>query len=50
VAFLSVLSSPFMLFWPEIIEAIAGIAISVALVPPAVLVGIGLANLDAHLF
>lgn len=50
VAFFSGLAGTFALFWPEIIEAIAGIAISVALVPPAVLVGIGLENLDAHLF
>ncbi len=46
VAFFSGLAGTFTFFWPEIIEAIAGIAISVALIPPVVLIGLGLANFD----
>jgi len=50
IAFFSGLAGTFAFFWPDIIEAIAGISIAVALVPPTVLVGIGLANADQHLF
>ena len=46
VAFFSGLAGTFAYFWPGIIEAIAGIAISVALIPPVVMVGIGLAKWD----
>lgn len=46
VAFFSGLAGTLAFFWPKIIEAVAGIAISVALIPPVVMVGIGLANLD----
>jgi len=49
VAFISGLAGTFAYFWPGIIEAIAGIAISVALIPPVVMVGIGLANWDVSL-
>jgi len=46
VAFFSGLGGTFAYFWPGIIEAIAGIAISVALIPPVVIIGIGLAKWD----
>jgi len=46
VAFFSGLVGTFAFFWPDIIEAVAGIAISVALIPPVVMVGIGIANWD----
>ena len=36
-------------FSPKVHEAIAGIAISVALVPPVAMLGIGIANRDAGL-
>ena len=49
VAFFSGLAGTFAYFWPGIIEAIAGIAISVALIPPVVMVGIGLARWDMPL-
>lgn len=51
VAFFSGLVGTFMFFWPERnVEAIVGIAISVALIPPVVLIGVGLANIDYYLF
>jgi len=46
VAFFSGLGGTFAYFWPGIIEAVAGIAISVALIPPVVIIGIGLAKWD----
>jgi uncharacterized hydrophobic protein (TIGR00271 family) len=49
VAFLSGLAGTFAFFWPGIVEALAGIAISVALVPPVVMLGIGLAELNVPL-
>jgi len=49
VALFSGLAGTFAYFWPEVIEAIAGIAISVALIPPVVLVGVGIANFDPGL-
>jgi len=49
VALFSGLTGTFAYFWPAIIEAIAGIAISVALIPPIVLIGIGIANFDSQL-
>ena len=49
VAFFSGLAGTFAYFWPGIIEAIAGIAISVALIPPVVMVGIGFARWDMPL-
>jgi len=49
VAFFSGIAGTFAFFWPDIVEAIAGIAISVALIPPIVIVGIGLATRDASL-
>lgn len=36
----------FCFFWPDISESVVGIAISVALVPPVVLVGVGLSQND----
>ncbi|CAN5348094.1 hypothetical protein BH10BAC1_BH10BAC1_03760 [soil metagenome] len=49
VAFFSGLAGTFAFFWPDIIEAVTGIAISVALVPPVVLAGIGLSRWDLSL-
>jgi uncharacterized hydrophobic protein (TIGR00271 family) len=49
VAFLSGVAGTFAFFWPRIVEALAGIAISVALVPPAVMLGIGIAELNSEL-
>lgn len=49
IAFFSGLAGTFAFFWPDIIEAIAGIAISIALIPPVVLIGIGLATLDLQI-
>jgi uncharacterized hydrophobic protein (TIGR00271 family) len=49
VALFSGLVGTFAFFWPDIIEALAGIAISVALIPPIVLVGIGIANAEYSL-
>ena len=49
VAFLSGLAGTFAFFWPGIVEALAGIAISVALVPPVVMLGIGLAEFNVPL-
>lgn len=50
VAFISGFVCTFATFSPKDIEAIVGIAISVALIPPVVLVGIALTNLDFHFF
>ena len=49
VAFLSGQAGTFAFFWPGIIEALAGIAISVALVPPVVMLGIGISELSGEL-
>jgi uncharacterized hydrophobic protein (TIGR00271 family) len=49
VAFLSGLAGAFAFFWPRIIEALAGIAISVALIPPVVMLGIGISELSREL-
>jgi uncharacterized hydrophobic protein (TIGR00271 family) len=49
VAFLSGLAGTFAFFWPRIIEALAGIAISVALIPPVVMLGIGISELSGEL-
>jgi hypothetical protein len=49
VAFLSGLAGTFAFFWPRIVEALAGIAISVALIPPVVMLGIGIAELSREL-
>lgn len=50
VAVFSGLAGTFAFFWPDIVEAIAGIAISVALIPPVVMIGIGLATQNVVLF
>ena len=42
VAFFSGLAGTYAFFSPKIHEAVAGIAISVALIPPVVMLGIGL--------
>lgn len=49
VALVSGMAGTFAYFWPNILEAIAGIAISVALIPPVVIVGVGLAHQDIGL-
>lgn len=46
VAFFSGIAGTFAFYWPGILEAVTGIAISVALIPPVVLLGIGLAIAD----
>lgn len=46
VAFFSGLGGAFALCWPVTIEAIAGIAISVALIPPVAMISIGIAQFD----
>lgn len=50
VAFFSGLVGTFAFFWPGDLEKIVGIAISVALIPPVVLTGLGIANLDYQFF
>lgn len=49
VAFFTGLGGTFAYFWPGIIETITGIAISVALIPPFVMMGIGIAHWDLSL-
>jgi len=49
VAFVSGLAGTFAYFWPDISEAIAGVAIAVALIPPMVMIGIGIINNDVQL-
>jgi uncharacterized hydrophobic protein (TIGR00271 family) len=49
VAFLSGVAGTFAFFWPQIVEALAGIAISVALVPPVIMLGIGIAEVSSEL-
>jgi uncharacterized hydrophobic protein (TIGR00271 family) len=49
VAFFSGLAGTYAYFSPKIHEAIAGIAISVALIPPVVMLGVGLAEYDSSL-
>jgi uncharacterized hydrophobic protein (TIGR00271 family) len=50
VAFFSGIAGTYAFFSPKIHEAIAGIAISVALIPPVVMLGIALAERSADLF
>jgi uncharacterized hydrophobic protein (TIGR00271 family) len=49
VALLSGMAGTFAFFWPGIVEALAGIAISVALVPPVVMLGIGISEANIPL-
>ncbi|MGB8365524.1 MAG: DUF389 domain-containing protein [Rhizomicrobium sp.] len=49
VALFSGVAGTYAFFSPKVHEAIAGIAISVALVPPVAMLGIGIANRDAGL-
>jgi len=49
VAFLSGVAGTFAFFWPGIVEALAGIAISVALVPPVIMLGIGISEISSAL-
>jgi uncharacterized hydrophobic protein (TIGR00271 family) len=49
VASLSGVAGTFAFFWPGIVEALAGIAISVALVPPVVMLGIGISEANIPL-
>jgi uncharacterized hydrophobic protein (TIGR00271 family) len=50
VAFFSGIAGTYAFFSPKIHEAIAGIAISVALIPPVVMLGIALAERNPDLF
>jgi uncharacterized hydrophobic protein (TIGR00271 family) len=50
VAFFSGIAGTYAFFSPKIHEAIAGIAISVALIPPVVMLGIALAERSTDLF
>lgn len=49
IAFFSGLAGTFSFFWPGIIEAITGIAISIAILPPICMLGIVLANKNGDL-
>jgi uncharacterized hydrophobic protein (TIGR00271 family) len=49
VALFSGMAGTFAFFWPDIISAIVGIGVSVALVPPMVMIGIGLADSNTDL-
>ncbi len=49
IAFFSGVAGTYAFFSPKIHEAIAGIAISVALIPPVVMLGIGIAELHPTL-
>lgn len=49
VALFSGIAGAFAIFWPEILETITGIAISVALIPPVIILGIGLAIWDIQI-
>ena len=49
VAFFSGVAGTYAFYSPKIHEAVAGIAISVALMPPVVMLGIGLAESNASL-
>jgi len=46
IALFSGIAGCFAIYWPKIEEVLVGIAISVALIPPIVLLGIGIAQLD----
>lgn len=46
VAFFSGMVATFSLFWPKFKKSLVGVAIAIALIPPIVLVGIGLTNFD----
>jgi uncharacterized hydrophobic protein (TIGR00271 family) len=49
VALFSGIAGAFAVFWPKIIETLTGIAISVALIPPVIILGIGLALWDMQI-
>jgi uncharacterized hydrophobic protein (TIGR00271 family) len=49
IAFFSGVAGSFALFWPKIKQSLVGVAISVALIPPIVLCGIGLTQVDKTL-
>lgn len=46
VAMLSGVAGTFAYYWPRISEAITGVGISVALMPPFVMLGVALGNMD----
>jgi len=46
IAFFSGIAGAFSLYWPKAEKSLVGVAISVALIPPIVLCGIGLAQAD----
>ncbi len=49
IAFFSGIGGTFSLFWPKIKQSLTGIAIAVALIPPIVLCGIGLAKANPEI-
>lgn len=44
IAMFSGAAGTFAFYWPDLLEAVAGIAISVALLPPVVMISIGLSQ------
>lgn len=48
IAFFAGIAGTFAYYWPDIQEAITGVAISVALIPPIAMVGIGLTNISEN--
>jgi len=49
IALFSGIAGSFSIFWPKLKKSLVGIAISVALIPPIVLLGIGFANTDMEM-
>ena len=49
VAFASGVAGAFAFYWPDIAESIPGVSISVALLPPVVMVGLAISRLDTDL-
>lgn len=50
VAFAAGLAGTFSFYWPNMLETIPGIAISVAIIPPVAIVGIALSNFNWSMF
>ncbi len=50
VAVFSGVASSFAFYWPGVMEAITGTSISVALLPPLVMIGMGIGSRDLDLF
>ncbi len=49
VAVFSGIGGTFAFFWPNILDIVAGITISIALIPPMTMIGIGMTSFSAHL-